>query len=456
MRVSSKPVGSGRWGCSGFPAAHAMARTRAATIISTFAVFSGSSHWSIHGISPFRLKVARYQAMYASDIPPSPITPLENPESSHGPPGATPATESRISIAAIAARILHSGSTPSDTDWREGGGASTRRRNDEGPFPRRLGSAMQYAVSFSDVEDAAARLEGVVIRTPVLSSPDLNRLADREVLMKCENLQHVGAFKFRGASNAVDLLGDAAEMGVCTHSSGNHAQAVALAAKRLGVSAYIVMPDNAPRIKVQGVVSHGAEITFCEPTLEARIETAESILERTGATFIHPFENPYVIAGQGTAALELIQDGELDAVMAPIGGGGLLSGTSIATRGLAPNALIFGAEPIGADDAARSLAAGELIPQTSPETICDGLLTSLGESTWPILRDHLEEIVTVSDEEVLQAMSLLHDYLGMVIEPSGATCLAAVLKPKFKELEGIDRIGIILSGGNVDPEILPF
>jgi threonine dehydratase len=275
--------------------------------------------------------------------------------------------------------------------------------------------------------------------------------------MKCENLQHVGAFKFRGASNAVELLGKEAEKGICTHSSGNHAQAVALAAKRRGVPAYIVMPNTAPKIKVRGVVSHDAEITFCEPTLEARITTTEAVLERTGAAFIHPFDNPHVIAGQGTAAFELLQEvGELDAVMAPIGGGGLLSGTSIATRKLAPNAMIFGAEPTGADDAARSLAAGKLIPQTSPDTICDGLLTSLGELTWPILRDHLEGIITVSDDEVLRAMKLLYSHLGMVIEPSGATSLAAVLKPEFKEREGIDRIGIILSGGNVDPEELPL
>jgi threonine dehydratase len=316
---------------------------------------------------------------------------------------------------------------------------------------------MSHAVGFADIESAALRLEGVVFRTPVASSPEIDGLAGREVLMKCENLQHVGAFKFRGASNAVELLGKGAEKGICTHSSGNHAQAVALAAKRRGVPAYIVMPNTAPKIKVQGVVSHEAEITFCEPTLEARITTTEAVLERTGAAFIHPFDNPHVIAGQGTAAFELLQEvGKLDAVMAPIGGGGLLSGTSIATRKLAPNAMIFGAEPSGADDAARSLAAGELIPQTSPDTICDGLLTSLGELTWPILRDHLEGIITVSDDEVLRAMKLLYNHLGMVVEPSGATCLAAVLKPEFNEREGIDRIGIILSGGNVDPEGLPF
>ena len=316
---------------------------------------------------------------------------------------------------------------------------------------------MSHAVGFVDIESAALRLEGVVFRTPVASSSEIDRLAGREVLMKCENLQHVGAFKFRGASNAVELLGKEAEKGICTHSSGNHAQAVALAAKRRGVPAYIVMPNTAPKIKVRGVVSHDAEITFCEPTLEARITTTEAVLERTGAAFIHPFDNPHVIAGQGTAAFELLQEvGELDAVMAPIGGGGLLSGTSIATRKLAPNAMIFGAEPTGADDAARSLAAGELIPQTSPDTICDGLLTSLGELTWPILRDHLEGIITVSDDEVLRAMKLLYSHLGMVVEPSGATSLAAVLKPEFKEREGIDRIGIILSGGNVDPEELPL
>jgi len=319
------------------------------------------------------------------------------------------------------------------------------------------GGAMSHAVGFADIESAALRLEGVVFRTPVASSSEINGLAGREVLMKCENLQHVGAFKFRGASNAVELLGKEAEKGICTHSSGNHAQAVALAAKRRGVPAYIVMPNTAPKIKVQGVVSHDAEITFCEPTLEARITTTEAVLERTGAAFIHPFDNPHVIAGQGTAAFELLQEvGGLDAVMAPIGGGGLLSGTSIATRKLAPNAMIFGAEPSGADDAARSLAAGELIPQTSPDTICDGLLTSLGELTWPILRDHLEGIITVSDDEVLRAMKLLHSHLGMVVEPSGATCLAAVLKPEFNEREGIDRIGIILSGGNIDPEGFPF
>ena len=309
------------------------------------------------------------------------------------------------------------------------------------------------AVSFDDVRAAAARIDGIVAHTPVISSPALDTLAGRRLFFKCENLQHVGAFKYRGASNAVALLGDEAANGICTHSSGNHAQAVALAAKRRGVSAYIVMPDTAPKIKVEGVRSHGAEITFCEPTLEARETTAASVMQRTGATFVHPFDNPRVVAGQGTAALELIAEvGPIDAIIAPIGGGGLLSGTSITTRALLPNARIFGAEPSGADDAARSLAAGELIPQTSPDTICDGLLTSLCEMTYEILSTHLEAIITVTDQEVIEAMRLIRDHLDMIVEPSSATVLAAILRPEFVALEGIHSVGLILSGGNVDLE----
>jgi len=311
------------------------------------------------------------------------------------------------------------------------------------------------SVDFDDVRGAAARIEGIVAHTPILTSLALDSLAGRRLFFKCENLQHVGAFKFRGASNALAILGDQAKNGVCTHSSGNHAQAVALAAKQRGVPAYIVMPSTAPRVKVDGVRSHGAEITFCEPTLEARENTATAVMERTGATFVHPFDDERVIAGQGTAALEMINEaGPLDAIIAPIGGGGLLSGTSITTRALLPNARIFGAEPSGADDAAQSLAAGELIPQTSPDTICDGLLTSLCEMTYEILSTHLESIITVTDQEVIEAMRLIRDHLDMIVEPSSATVLAAILRPEFAALEGIDSVGLILSGGNVDS--LPF
>ena len=316
---------------------------------------------------------------------------------------------------------------------------------------------MGYAVEFSDVQDAAERVAGTVKRTVVVSSEELNDIAGREVLLKCENLQHVGAFKFRGATNAVSMLDEDAEMGVCTHSSGNHAQALALAAKQRGIPAYIVMPNTAPKVKVAGVQSHDAEITFCEPTLEAREATAASVIERTGATLVHPYDNPNVIAGQGTAAMELFeQAGPMDAMVAPVGGGGLMSGTCITTRALFPETRLFGAEPEGADDAARSLAADEYIPQTGPDTICDGLLTSLGQLTWPILRAHLEGVITVSDEEVIEAMRLLLKHLGMVVEPSGAASLAAVLRPEFRDLEGISRVGLILSGGNVDPGSVSF
>ncbi len=314
---------------------------------------------------------------------------------------------------------------------------------------------MEYSISIEDVFAAAARLDGIVKRTPVVSAEGIDEIAGRQVLMKCENLQHIGAFKFRGATNAVIMLGDAAEKGVCTHSSGNHAQALSMAAKNRGVDAYIVMPKTAPRVKVLGVKDQGAELTFCEPTLAARESTAGEIIDRTGAALVHPYDNPDVIAGQGTAALEFFQQaGELDAIVSPVGGGGLMSGTSVTIRALTPDARIFGAEPEGADDAARSLEAGEFLPQTGPDTMCDGLLTSMGEHTWPIIRDHLETIIRVTDEQVVEAMRLILDNLGMVVEPSGAASLAAVLTPEFKELKGIDRVGVILSGGNVDS--LPF
>ena len=314
---------------------------------------------------------------------------------------------------------------------------------------------MEYSIDIDDVFAAAGRLDGIVKRTPVVSAEGIDKVAGRQVLLKCENLQYVGAFKFRGATNAVIMLGDAAENGVCTHSSGNHAQALSMAAKNRGVDAFIVMPKTAPRVKVLGVKNQGAEITFCEPTLAAREAAAGDIIDRTGAALVHPYDNPDVMAGQGTAALEFFQQaGHLDAIVSPVGGGGLMSGTSITARAMNPDTRIFGAEPEGADDAARSLEAGEFLPQTGPDTICDGLLTSMGEHTWPIIKDHLEAIIRVSDEQVIEAMRLILDNLGMVVEPSGAASLAAVLTPEFQSLEGIDKVGVILSGGNVDS--LPF
>ena len=317
---------------------------------------------------------------------------------------------------------------------------------------------VEYAASIDDVRTAAERIRGVGHRTPVLTSNTLDQMAGRKLFFKCENFQKVGAFKFRGGWNAVSMLSDKeAERGVCTHSSGNHAQAVAYSAQKRGIPAYIVMPNNSPDVKLNAVKGYGANVTLCEPTLEARRTTLEGIAEDTGAAVIHPFNNANVIAGQGTAALELIEDiGELDAMIAPIGGGGLMSGTCITTRSLLPDAKLFGAEPKGADDAYRSLKEGKLLPQEDPRTICDGLLTSMGENTWNILKDHLDAIYTVSDEDVVQSMRLIWERMKIIIEPSCATPVAVVMSSEFKQLENIEKVGIILTGGNVDLAKLPF
>ena len=283
-------------------------------------------------------------------------------------------------------------------------------------------------------------------------------MAGRKLFFKCENFQKVGAFKLRGGWNAVSMLSDEeAAKGVCTHSSGNHAQAVAFSAMKRGIASYIVMPNNVPDVKLDAVKGYGANIILCEPTLEARETTLDEITKKTGAQVVHPFNNPNVIAGQGTAALEMIEDlGTLDAIIAPIGGGGLMSGTCIATRSLLPETKLFGAEPAGADDAYRSLKEGKIIPQTDPDTICDGLLTSLGEYTWNILKDHLEAIYTVTDDEVINAMRLVWERMKIIIEPSSATAVAVALKSEFKALEGLEKVGIILTGGNVELSKLPF
>ena len=304
-------------------------------------------------------------------------------------------------------------------------------------------------VTLEKVREAAARLEGVAHHTPVMTSRAIDELAGRQLVFKCENLQKVGAFKFRGAWNAVASLSDAeAARGVCTHSSGNHAQALALAAQMRGITAHIVMPENVAPIKLSAVEGYGAAITLCEPTLEARETALAKLLRESGAVLVHPYNDARIIAGQGTAALELLAQAELDAIITPIGGGGLLSGTCIATRGTAPEVVLYGAEPAGADDAAQSLASGELVPQLAPDTICDGLLTSLGELTWPILRDHLTGIITVDDDAVRQAMRLLWERMELQVEPSGAIGLAAALSPSFQS--DAQRVGVILTGGNVD------
>jgi threonine dehydratase len=315
-----------------------------------------------------------------------------------------------------------------------------------------------YAIDFPAVAEAARRIADLVHRTPVMTCATLNRLAGRALFFKCENLQKVGAFKFRGACNAVaKLTHEAAGRGVVTHSSGNHAQALALAATLRGITAHIVMPSNAPAVKRRAVEEYGGRVIECVPTLAAREDTAAAVVAATGATLIPPYDHPDVIAGQGTAALELLEQvPDLDAIVAPVGGGGLVAGVCVAALGVRPSIRIFAAEPAGADDAARSKANGKLIPQTGPHTIADGLLTSLGTLTWPILRDHVERVVLVKDEEIMSAMRLVWERAKCVVEPSAAVAVAAVLGEEFRQLPGLARVGVILSGGNVDLERLPW
>ena len=309
---------------------------------------------------------------------------------------------------------------------------------------------------FADLQTAAEMIVPHVHRTPVLTSRQLDAISGAHLFFKCENFQKVGAFKFRGATNAVmNLTEEQRSLGVVTHSSGNHAAALAHAAFSRGVKAYIVMPSSAPEVKKRAVAGYGAEITFCEPTLEAREAAAEGVIAATGATMIHPFDNFNIIAGQGTAAMEMLHDMPApDAVIAPVGGGGLLSGTAIAVRHLAPAAKIYGAEPLLADDAARSLHTGTLQPALPPSTIADGLLTSLCERTFTVIRDNVNDILTVTEEQIVEAMRLIWERMKIVVEPSSAVPLAAVLANR--DLFSGRKVGIILSGGNVDLAKLPF
>lgn len=315
-----------------------------------------------------------------------------------------------------------------------------------------------YAADLQAVRDAAGRIAGLAHRTPVATCATLDRLAGRALFFKCEHLQKAGAFKFRGACNAVGKLSaSVAARGVVTHSSGNHAGALALAARLRGIPAHVVMPRNASPVKRRAVEEYGGRVIECEPTLAAREETAAAVLAQTGATLIPPYDHPDVIAGQGTAALELLEQVPgLDALVAPVGGGGLVAGTCITARGVAPAVRVFAAEPRGADDAARSKTAGTLLLQTGPHTIADGLLTSLGDLTWPLIREVVERVVTVSEEEIVAAMRLAWERAKLLIEPSAAVALAAVLTPEFRDLTRIRRVGIILSGGNVNLDRLPW
>ncbi len=298
------------------------------------------------------------------------------------------------------------------------------------------------------------RIQPYIHRTPVMTSETLNRMAGAELFFKCDNFQKMGAFKMRGAANAILCLSEEARSkGVATHSSGNFAQALALSAKMLGVKAYIVMPSNSPAVKKAAVRDYGGEIIECVPTLQAREDTLQAVVERTGATFLHPYNQEEVILGQGTAALELLEDvPDLDYLLAPVGGGGLIGGTALAARFFSPKTKVVAGEPFGADDAWQSKQAGQLIPQTDPQTIADGLRTSLGDKTFPLIRDYVEKIIRVEEREIIEALRLLMERMKIVAEPSCAVPLAAVLKEK-ESFRG-KRAGIIISGGNVDLKML--
>jgi threonine dehydratase len=309
---------------------------------------------------------------------------------------------------------------------------------------------------FDEIRAAAARLAPYIHKTPVLRSRSLNEICDADLYFKCENFQRMGAFKMRGAMNAILQLSDKQKQkGVATHSSGNFAQALSLSAKILGIRAYVVMPSNSPDVKKRAVKSYGAEITECEPTLSARESTLGEVVARTGASFVHPYNDINVILGNSTAALELfIETSDLDFILAPVGGGGLLAGTSLSSYHLSPDCKVIGCEPAGADDAFRSLEAGTIIPSVNPNTIADGLRTSLGEINFPILKELVHKIILVEEKEIIDAMKLVWERMKIIIEPSSAVTVAAVLKEK--DLFRSTRTGIILSGGNIDLDHLPF
>lgn len=308
----------------------------------------------------------------------------------------------------------------------------------------------------SDLINCHKRIAPYIHRTPVLTSRILNKLSGADIYFKCENFQKIGAFKMRGAANAVlQLSEDEKKKGVVTHSSGNFAQALALAAQNLGIKAYIVMPSNASLVKKEAVKGYGGEIIECEPTPAARELAAKNIKENKGAIFIHPFDNIDVILGQGTACIELLEEHpDLDAVFVPVGGGGLISGTALTAHFFSEKCKTFGGEPYEVDDAYRSLQSGKIERNLTINTIADGLRTHLGDLNFPIIQKHVDSIIRVTEAEIIEAMKLIWERMKIIIEPSSAVAFAAVLKEKEKFKN--KKIGIILSGGNIDLSDLPF
>jgi threonine dehydratase len=310
--------------------------------------------------------------------------------------------------------------------------------------------------TIKEIREAAERIKPFVHHTPILTCSTLNRICDAEIYFKCENFQKAGAFKIRGATNAVFALGErAASRGVATHSSGNHAAALALAAQWRGIKAHVVMPENSSQVKKNAVLDYGAEIVFCRPTLKAREESLAEVLETTDAAPIHPYNDERVISGQGTCALELcMKIPNLDMVMAPVGGGGLVSGTALAVAAVSPRTCVIAAEPEKADDAYRSFQAGRIIPADKPDTIADGLRTSLGDLTFQIIQRYVKDILTVSEDAIVASMRSIWERMKIIVEPSAAVPLGALMTNRSR-VSG-KRIGIILSGGNADLACLPW
>ncbi|RLI56670.1 MAG: threonine/serine dehydratase [Candidatus Thorarchaeota archaeon] len=307
-------------------------------------------------------------------------------------------------------------------------------------------------VALKEVQEAYERIRGVANHTPIMTSSTID-YNGYHVFFKCENFQKGGAFKFRGAYNTISqLTDDEKRRGVITHSSGNHAQAVALACSLLGIKATIVMPENSPRVKVEATRGYGAEIVFCQNSVESRARVAGELMNEHGYTLVHPYNDERIVAGAGTAALELIQDAPpLNTLCVPVGGGGLLSGMAVATKGLSPDTRVIGVEPKNADDAQRSFREGHIFPSVRPDTIADGLKTQLGDITFPIIRRLVDDIITVTEEEIVGAMRHLWERMKIVVEPSGAVPLAGVLKMSDSLQE--QNVGVILSGGNVDLDL---
>jgi threonine dehydratase len=309
-------------------------------------------------------------------------------------------------------------------------------------------------ITVQDIIEAHERIKPFIHKTPVLTSKTINAITGAEIFFKCENFQKIGAFKIRGGMNSVlSLSKEKQELGIATHSSGNHAQAIAYAAREVGTKAYIVMPDNAPKIKVDAVKDYGAEIFFCEPTQQAREKILNEVVERTGAEFIHPYNDYRVITGQATCAKELLEEiPGLDFIIAPVGGGGLLSGTLLSSHYFSPSTVVYAAEPEGAADAVLSFTSGKIEKAPFVKTIADGLLTTLGDKTFPIIRKYVKDILTISDKEIIAALKLVYERMKIVVEPSAVVPLAALIKNK--NLFERKKVGIIFSGGNVDLKML--